>query len=165
MMLSACPGGTDGLHLYPYDAGKYVRCSDGGKMSIESCGEQMAFSLYQRACRPSRLVSKEDRVKFWEEITHTTQDFQVYQSPLRGCPPSLQGNYPYPFHAGLFVKCQNGRLQIERCPQTDFYSLPQRQCVARQFLSTHDYVYYTLNIDQLSSKLFLTTLNLKMNTR
>nr|XP_016933980.2 uncharacterized protein LOC108012952 isoform X3 [Drosophila suzukii] len=151
MMLSACPGGTDGLHLYPYDAGKYVRCSDGGKMSIESCGEQMAFSLYQRACRPSRLVSKEDRVKFWEEITHTTQDFQVYQSPLRGCPPSLQGNYPYPFHAGLFVKCQNGRLQIERCPQTDFYSLPQRQCVARQFLSTHDYVYYTLNIDQLST--------------
>ncbi|XP_065721044.2 uncharacterized protein teq isoform X5 [Drosophila suzukii] len=160
MMLSACPGGTDGLHLYPYDAGKYMRCSDGGKMSIESCGEQMAFSLYQRACRPSRLVSKEDRVKFWEEITHTTQDIQTYQFPLRGCPPSLQGNYPYPFHAGLFVKCQNGRLQIERCPQTDFYSLPHRQCVARQFLSIHDYVYYTLNIDELSTDLIqdLTTL-------
>ncbi|XP_037722831.1 uncharacterized protein LOC119555492 isoform X2 [Drosophila subpulchrella] len=153
MMLSACPGGTDGLHLYPYDAGKYVRCSDSGKMSIESCGEQMAFSLYQRACRPSRLVTKEDRVKFWEEITYTTMDIQAYQ-----CPPSLQGNYPYPFHAGLFVKCQNGRLEIERCPQTDFYSLPQRQCVARQFLSTNEYVYYTL--DQLPTDLIqdLTTL-------
>ncbi|XP_043950595.2 uncharacterized protein LOC108029525 isoform X4 [Drosophila biarmipes] len=166
MILSACPDGTDGLHLYPYDASKYVRCSGGGKMSIESCGEQMAFSLEHRACRPNRLVAKDDRVRFWGELqfqkttTLTTQDVQTSQSPLRECPPSLQGNYPYPFHAGLYVKCQNGRLQIERCPQSFFYSLPQRQCVARRLLSTRDYVFFTLNIDQLSTELVqdLTTL-------
>ncbi|XP_017028294.1 uncharacterized protein teq isoform X2 [Drosophila kikkawai] len=145
MILSACPGGTDGLHLYPYDAGKYVRCSDGGKMSILSCGPQMAFSLSQRACRPSRQVINGDRVKFWEELTTTTttytyQDAQVHQSPLRGCPPTLQGNYPYPFHAGHFVKCQNGLLQVVCCPSGSLYSLSKRECVARHLLSAHDYL-------------------------
>ncbi|KAH8343165.1 hypothetical protein KR059_005797, partial [Drosophila kikkawai] len=145
MILSACPGGTDGLHLYPYDAGKYVRCSDGGKMSIISCGPQMAFSLSQRACRPSRQVINGDRVRFWEELTTTTttytyQDAQVHQSPLRECPPSLQGNYPYPFHAGHFVKCQNGLLQVVCCPSGSLYSLSKRECVARHLLSAHDYL-------------------------
>ncbi|XP_070070654.1 uncharacterized protein teq isoform X4 [Drosophila takahashii] len=159
-ILSACPGGTDGLHLYPYDAAKYVRCSN-GKMSILTCGTEMAFSLAQRACRPSRLVAREDRVRFYEELqvqtttttTYTSKDLQEHQSPLRACPPSLQGNYAYPFHAGNFVNCQNGRLQIESCPQSALYSLPQRQCVARRLLSTHDYVDYSLTAPQLTTDL------------
>lgn len=156
MILSACPDGTNGLHLYPYDAGKYVRCSDGGKMSIQSCENQMAFSLSQRACRPSRLVSTEDRVRFREELqiqtTYSSQDIQIQQSPLKECPSVLRGNYPYPFHAGHFVNCQNGHLQIVSCPPTALYSLSQRECVVRQLLSPHDYLDYAYISVQLSSK-------------
>ncbi|BFF99126.1 uncharacterized protein DMAD_07097 [Drosophila madeirensis] len=145
MILSACPGGTDGLHLYPYDAGKYVRCS-AGKMSIVECGPQLAFSLSQKACRPRRQVTAGDRVKFWEELqvqtTYSYQDSQTLQSPLRACPRSLQGNFPYPFHAGHFVKCQNGLLQVESCPPGFVFSLSQRVCAARHLLSVHDYLDY-----------------------
>ncbi|XP_052845538.1 uncharacterized protein LOC128258146 isoform X2 [Drosophila gunungcola] len=159
MMLSACPDGTDGLHLYPYDAGKYVRCSSGGKMSILSCGPQTAFSLSQRACRPSRQVTKEDRVKFWEELqvqtatTYTSQDIHTRQSPLRDCPDTLRTNYPYPFHSGHFVKCQNGHLQIESCPPTAVYSLSQRKCVGQHLLSAHDYLDYGYISVQFSTDL------------
>ncbi|XP_017049583.1 uncharacterized protein LOC108093796 isoform X2 [Drosophila ficusphila] len=164
MILSACPEGTDGLHLYPYDAGKYVHCSGGGKMSILSCEPHNAFSLSQRACRSSRLVTKEDRVKFWEELqietTYTSHDIQAHSSPLRSCPPSLQGNYPFPFHAGHFIKCQNGNLQIEICPVAALYSLSQRQCVARHLLSAHDYLDYAYISVMFSTDFFqdLTTL-------
>ncbi|XP_017121904.1 uncharacterized protein LOC108142506 isoform X3 [Drosophila elegans] len=159
MMLSACPDGTDGLHLYPYDAGKYVRCSSGGKMSILSCGPQTAFSLSQRACRPSRQVTKDDRVKFWEELqvqtttTYTSQDVKTRQSPLRDCPDTLRTNYPYPFHSGHFVKCQNGHLQIESCPPTAVYSLSQRKCVGHHLLSAHDYLDYGYISVQFSTDL------------
>ncbi|EDV50589.1 uncharacterized protein Dere_GG14372, isoform A [Drosophila erecta] len=154
MILSSCPGGTDGLHPYPYDAGKYVRCSEGGKMTIQSCESQMAFSLSQRACRPSRLVTSEDRVRFREELQIQTpdnsQDIQLHQAPLKECPPVLRGNYPYPFHAGHFVKCQGGHLQIASCPPTALYSLSQRQCVGRQLLSPHDYLDYAYISVQIS---------------
>ncbi|XP_016973149.1 uncharacterized protein LOC108040261 isoform X2 [Drosophila rhopaloa] len=159
MILSACPAGTDGLHLYPYDAAKYVRCSGGGKMSIIGCGPQMAFSLSQRACRPNRQVTKEDRVKYWEELeivtttTYTRQDVQIHQSPLRGCPDNLQMNYPYPFHAGHFVKCQNGLLQIVSCPPSAVYSLSQRKCMGPHLLSTHDYLDYGYISEQFSTDL------------
>nr|NP_001163393.2 tequila, isoform F [Drosophila melanogaster]ACZ94664.2 tequila, isoform F [Drosophila melanogaster] len=157
MILSACPDGTNGLHLYPYDAGKYVRCSDGGKMSIQSCENQMAFSLSQRACRPSRLLSTEDRVRFREELqiqtTYSSQDIQIQQSPLKECPSVLRGNYPYPFHAGHFVNCQNGHLQIVSCPPTALYSLSQRECVVRQLLSPHDYLDYAYISVQLSTNI------------
>ncbi|KAH8380510.1 hypothetical protein KR009_011156, partial [Drosophila setifemur] len=145
MILSSCPGGTDGLHLYPYDAGKYVRCS-AGKMSVLSCGPQMAFSLSQKACRSSRQVAVGDRVKFWEEIqtttttTYTYKDTQAHPSPINGCPANLQGNYPYPFHAGHYVQCQNGLLQVVCCPTGSLYSLSRRQCVDRHLLSAHDYL-------------------------
>ncbi|SPP85382.1 blast:Scavenger receptor cysteine-rich domain-containing group B protein [Drosophila guanche] len=152
MILSACPGGTDGLHLYPYDAGKYVRCS-AGKMSIVECGPQLAFSLSQKACRPRRQVTAGDRVKFWEELqvqtTYSYQDSQTLQSPLRSCPRSLQGNFPYPFHAGHFVKCQNGLLQVESCPPGFVFSLSQRVCAARHLLSVHDYLDYVYSADRL----------------
>ncbi|EDW37801.1 GL15037 [Drosophila persimilis] len=145
MILSACPGGTDGLHLYPYDAGKYVRCS-ASKMTILACEQQMAFSLSQKACRPRSQLNSEDRVKFLEELqvqtTYSYQDSQTLQSPLRSCPRNLQGNYPYPFHAGHFVKCQNGLLQVEGCPSGFVFSLSQRECAARHLLSTHDFLDY-----------------------
>ncbi|XP_039149703.1 uncharacterized protein LOC6737381 isoform X2 [Drosophila simulans] len=157
MILSACPDGTNGLHLYPYDAGKYVRCSEGGKMSIQSCESQMAFSLSQRACRPSRLVSSEDRVRFREELqiqtTYSSQDIQIQQSPLNECPSVLRGNYPYPFHAGHYVNCRNGHLQIVSCPPTALYSLSQRECVVRQLLSTHDYLDYAYISVQFSTNI------------
>ncbi|XP_039230208.1 uncharacterized protein LOC6532617 isoform X3 [Drosophila yakuba] len=161
MILSACPGGTDGLHPYPYDAGKYVRCSEGGKMTIQSCESQMAFSFSQRACRPSRLVSSEDRVRFWAELQIQTTDIQIHQSPLKECPSALRGNYPYPFHAGHFVYCQNGHLQIVSCPPTALYSLSQRQCVGRHLLSPHDYLDYAYISVQFSTVLIqdLTTLS------
>ncbi|XP_033243521.1 uncharacterized protein LOC108152581 isoform X3 [Drosophila miranda] len=145
MILSACPGGTDGLHLYPYDAGKYVRCS-ASKMTILACEQQMAFSLSQKACRPRSQLNSEDRVKFLEELqaqtTYSYQDSQTLQSPLRSCPRNLQGNYPYPFHAGHFVKCQNGLLQVEGCPSGFVFSLSQRVCAARHLLSAHDFLDY-----------------------
>ncbi|KAH8288065.1 hypothetical protein KR018_011505, partial [Drosophila ironensis] len=171
MTLSACPGGTDGLHLYPYDAAKYVRCS-AGILSVLSCGPQLAFSLSQKACRPSRQLALGDRVKFWEEIqttttTYTYKDTQGHQSPLRGCPANLQGNYPYPFHAGHYVKCENGLLQIVCCPTNSLYSLSQRQCVPRHLLAAHDYLDHAYISVQFSTDSMqdLTTLTCPSNAK
>ncbi|KAH8335287.1 hypothetical protein KR074_005359, partial [Drosophila pseudoananassae] len=172
MILSACPDGTDGLHLYPYDAGKYVKCT-AGKLSVLPCDSQMAFSLSQKGCRPSRQVAVGDRVKFWAELqtttttTYTYKDTQDHQSAIRGCPANLQGNYPYPFHAGHYVNCQNGLLQVICCPVSELYSLSKRQCVARHLLSAHDYLDHAYISVQFSTDFMqdLTTLTCPPNAK
>ncbi|XP_030561181.1 uncharacterized protein LOC115762940 isoform X1 [Drosophila novamexicana] len=160
LMLTRCPAGTDGLHLYPYDAGKYVRCEAGGGMSILSCGEDMAYSFTQRACRPRRQVTRAERVKFFSELSfqggsYSYTDSQAFQSGLKSCPPNLRGNYAYPFHAGHFVLCQNGLLQVESCPAGSVYSLSTRRCAARQQLTSHDFLDYAYINIQLSTDLLL----------
>ncbi|KPU78927.1 uncharacterized protein Dana_GF10854, isoform D [Drosophila ananassae] len=172
MILSACPDGTDGLHLYPYDAGKYVKCS-AGKLSVLPCDSQMAFSLSQKGCRPARQVAAGDRVKFWAELqtttttTYTYKDTQDHQSAIRGCPANLQGNYPYPFHAGHYLNCQNGLLQVVCCPASELYSLSKRQCVARHLLSAHDYLDHAYISVQFSTDFMqdLTTLTCPPNAQ
>ncbi|XP_070135693.1 uncharacterized protein teq isoform X5 [Drosophila bipectinata] len=172
MILSACPDGTDGLHLYPYDAAKYVKCT-AGKLSVLPCDSQMAFSLSQKGCRPARQVALGDRVKFWAELqtttttTYTYKDTQDHQSAIRGCPANLQGNYPYPFHAGHYVNCQNGLLQVVCCPVSELYSLSKRQCVARHLLSAHDYLDHAYISVQFSTDFMqdLTTLTCPPNAK
>ncbi|EDW68611.2 LOW QUALITY PROTEIN: uncharacterized protein Dvir_GJ12600 [Drosophila virilis] len=160
LMLTRCPAGTDGLHLYPYDAGKYVRCEAGGGMSVLSCGEDMAYSFTQRACRPRRQVTRAERVKFFSELSfqggsYSYTDSQAFQSGLKSCPPNLRGNYAYPFHASHFVLCQNGLLQVESCPAGSVYSLSTRRCAARQQLTSHDFLDYAYINIQLSTDLLL----------
>lgn len=146
--------------MYPYDARKYVQCSSSGRMSILSCGPQMAFSVSQRSCLPSHQVHSSDRVQFWQEVqvqtTYTSQDLRgnvkSQLSSLRSCPPNVQKNYPYPFHAGHYVRCQYGALEIICCPTGQLYSLSQRQCVPRSLLSAHDYLDYSYISAELSSK-------------
>ncbi|EDV95796.1 GH15575 [Drosophila grimshawi] len=148
MMLTSCPPGTDGLHLYPYDAAKYVRCA-GGVLSIISCGENMAYSFIKRACRLTYHLTREERVWFFYELSSISRshysytDSQAFQSSLTSCPLSLHGNYAYPFVASRYVLCQNGLLQVESCPGGTFFSLSTRRCVARQQLSSHEYLDYS----------------------
>ncbi|XP_023031907.1 uncharacterized protein LOC6643128 isoform X2 [Drosophila willistoni] len=160
LILTACPAGTDGLHLYPYDGNKYIRCSN-GKMSILRCEQQMAFSLSQRICRPRRLLASGDYVRFFEELqveltgaqsgSYSYRDSQAFQSSLSACPRSLQGNYPYPFHGAYFIRCQNGLLQVESCPRGFVYSLGQRKCGNPRELSEHDYLSYSHRTLQIST--------------
>jgi len=166
LILHECPGNINGNFLYPYDAEKYVQCSPGGRMSILSCGPQMAFSVSQKSCLSRGQVHSTDRVKFWEEVqvqtTFTSQSSQSGQlqgqlSSLRSCPSNVQKNYPYPFHAGHYVKCQNGVLHIVSCPSGTVYSLSQRQCVARYLLTAHDYLDYSYISSEFSSKLTIKT--------
>lgn len=120
----------------------------------------MAFSVSQRSCLPSHQVHISDRVQFWQEVqvqtTYTSQDLrgnvQSQLSSLRSCPPNVQKNYPYPFHAGHYVRCQYGALEIICCPTGQLYSLSQRQCVPRSLLSAHDYLDYSYISAELSSK-------------
>ncbi|KAM8710851.1 hypothetical protein ACLKA7_017475 [Drosophila subpalustris] len=156
LILTRCPAGTDGLHLYPYDGRKYVRCAARGSLSVLSCDSNMAFSLSQRACRPLGQLTRTDRVKFWSELVTLTGTYsyagsQVLQSSLTSCPHSLQGKFPYPFNAGYFVLCQNGLLQVESCPRGTFYSLSKRSCSTAQQLALHEFLDYSYTSVQLSN--------------
>ncbi|XP_043866150.1 uncharacterized protein LOC6586608 isoform X5 [Drosophila mojavensis] len=172
LMLTRCPEGTDGLHLYPYDAGKYVRCAAGGELSILNCGESMAYSFVQRACRPKGQVTLAERVKFFseqslQEGSYSYTDSQAFQSALKSCPVNLRGNYAYPFHAGHYVLCQNGLLQVESCPAGSVYSLSTRRCSARQQLSSYDFLDYAYISGQLSTNFMqdLTTVTCPANAQ
>ncbi|KAH8395222.1 hypothetical protein KR222_002788 [Zaprionus bogoriensis] len=155
LILTRCPAGTDGIHLYPYDAAKYIRCAPGGELTIVSCERDFAYSFSQRACRPVSQVNRGDRVKFlWElnvQGSYSYSESQAFQSTLRSCPHSLQGSFAYPFHAGYYVLCQNGVLQVQACPQGTFYSLPKRSCVSGQQLASHEYLDYSYTTAHLSS--------------
>ncbi|XP_017071832.1 uncharacterized protein LOC108108319 isoform X1 [Drosophila eugracilis] len=148
LILNACPFGVNGIHLYPYDAEKYVQCSSGGRMSIISCGPHKAFSVSQRSCLSRQVVQITDRVKFWEEIQVQTtvvsqnNNRQGRLSPSISCPHNVEKNYAYPFHAGHYIKCQNGVLEIVCCPTGQVYSLSQRRCLSRNYLQVHDYLDY-----------------------
>ncbi|XP_030239469.1 uncharacterized protein LOC108651696 isoform X1 [Drosophila navojoa] len=172
LMLTRCPEGTDGHHLYPYDASKYVRCAAGGELSIQNCGESMAYSFIQRACRPSGQLTRAERVKFFseqslQEGSYSYTDSQAFQSALKSCPVNLRGNYAYPFHAGHYVLCQNGLLQVESCPAGSVYSLSTKRCSARQQLSSHDFLDYAYISGQLSTNFMqdLTTVTCPANAQ
>ncbi|KAL7733723.1 hypothetical protein ACLKA6_011458 [Drosophila palustris] len=173
LILTRCPAGTDGLHLYPYDAGKYIRCAAGGSLSVLSCDRNMAFSLSQRACRPVGQLTRSDRVKFLSELvtsvtgTYSYTGSQAFQSSLTSCPHSLQGKYAYPFNAGYFVLCQNGLLQVESCPRGTYYSLSKRSCSTGQQLALHEFLDYSYTSVQLSNNFMqdLTTITCPGNAQ
>ncbi|XP_017843015.2 uncharacterized protein LOC108600134 isoform X2 [Drosophila busckii] len=144
--LKRCPGGTEGLHPYPYDASKYIHCAAQGQLSVRSCEWDNAYSISQRACRLSHLVADTDRVKFLGELTvqstYSYKDSQIFQSALNACPASLSGSFAYPFHAGYFVECQHGLLQVQQCVAGSYYSISKRRCVPKQQLLAHEYLDY-----------------------
>ncbi|ALC44003.1 Tequila [Drosophila busckii] len=121
--LKRCPGGTEGLHPYPYDASKYIHCAAQGQLSVRSY-----------------------RVKFLGELTvqstYSYKDSQIFQSALNACPASLSGSFAYPFHAGYFVECQHGLLQVQQCVAGSYYSISKRRCVPKQQLLAHEYLDY-----------------------
>ncbi|XP_062135788.1 uncharacterized protein LOC133845355 isoform X3 [Drosophila sulfurigaster albostrigata] len=152
LILHNCPAGTEGLHLYPYDASKYLRCSSGGKMSLHSCDPNLAYSFKQRACRSIEHLDTGERVKFISEmIIAGTFVYTDTQSSLLACPRSLEGKFAYPFNAAYFVHCQGGVLQLKSCPRYTYYSLAKRDCFAGQQLTQHEFLDYSYTSVQLSS--------------
>lgn len=67
-MLSICPPDTNGQHLYPFDAYKYVQCNI-GMLVILSCPTGSAYNFCKNVCLPVKEVKTNERVKFFTEIT------------------------------------------------------------------------------------------------
>ncbi|XP_060652582.1 uncharacterized protein LOC132788919 isoform X1 [Drosophila nasuta] len=160
LILTHCPDGTSGLHLYPYDAGKYIQCAAGGALSVISCTPSMGYSYTRHSCQLLEHLSRSERVKFWSELVTTSYDQvsqselsygQVSYSKLSTCPQSLQGKFAYPFNAAYFVLCQNGQLRVESCPWGTYYSITKRNCLLANQLASHEYLDYSYTSVQLSS--------------
>jgi len=126
-------------------------------MSIISCEKDMAFSLSQRICRPLKQLPRGDFYEYMSGYTFT--DSSDFHQTLTACPSSLQGNYAYPFNAGYFVSCENGRIQVESCPRGTFYSLSKHSCSTGQQLAIHEFLDYSYTSVQLSSKLIITLIS------
>ncbi|XP_037817731.1 uncharacterized protein LOC119607724 isoform X1 [Lucilia sericata] len=141
--LITCPPGTEGLHLYPFNAELYVKCVK-SQMKIVPCSNSLVFSFTRRTCLPYAQVLKNERVRLLSEL-QTTSNYHVTEEQYRMsnmvyCPGGLTGSYPHPFDSTKYLKCVRGRLYSESCASGEAFSLSRKVCSLKEELNADDHV-------------------------
>ncbi|XP_046806928.1 uncharacterized protein LOC111683246 isoform X3 [Lucilia cuprina] len=141
--LITCPPGTEGLHLYPFNAELYVKCVK-SQMKIVPCSNSLVFSITRRTCLPFAQVLKNERVRLLSEL-QTTNNYRVTEEQYRMnnmvyCPGGLTGSYPHPFDSTKYLKCVRGRLYSESCASGEAFSLSRKVCTLKEELNADDHV-------------------------
>ncbi|KAM7357570.1 uncharacterized protein ACRADG_002858 isoform 3-T3 [Cochliomyia hominivorax] len=141
--LITCPPGTEGLHLYPFNAELFVKCIK-SQMNIVPCGQSQVFSITRRSCQPMGQVLKHERVRLLSELQSTNNygipDEQYRMQKMVYCPGGLTGTYPHPFDSTKYLKCLRGRLYSETCASGEAFSLSRKTCALKEELNSNDYV-------------------------
>ncbi|XP_065361311.1 uncharacterized protein LOC135954976 isoform X2 [Calliphora vicina] len=141
--LITCPPGTEGLHLYPFNAELFVKCIK-SQMKIEPCSRAQVFSITRRTCQPSAQVLKHERVRLLSELQTTNNlavtDEHYSMQNMVYCPGGLTGIYPHPFDSTKYLKCVRGRLFSESCSSGEAFSLSRKVCGLKEELNADDHV-------------------------
>ncbi|XP_061402940.1 uncharacterized protein LOC133338851 [Musca vetustissima] len=141
--LITCPPGTEGIHLYPFNAEKYIKCVH-SQMEVIGCGPSQVFSTTRRMCLPRSQVLKTERVRLLNELEKVNsyrnieEHFDVHTMVY--CPVGLSGDYPHPFDSSKYITCRAGRMISESCASGKAFSLSRKQCVMKEELERRDRV-------------------------
>ncbi|XP_059216986.1 uncharacterized protein LOC106092183 isoform X3 [Stomoxys calcitrans] len=142
--LITCPPGTEGIHLYPFDAEKYVKCVR-SQMEVVSCSPAQVFSVTRRTCLPLSQVLKSERVRLLSELQKSNNAYRNVEEHFDAntmvyCPVGLSGSYPHPFDGSKYITCAGGRLICESCASGKAFSLSRKQCDMIEELERKDRV-------------------------
>ncbi|KAL9908665.1 tequila isoform 2-T2 [Glossina fuscipes fuscipes] len=125
-----CPPGLDGYFLHPFDCTKYLKCSSGQTL-VESCSGGSVFSISRRECVPRDQVEAYDRVEYKITTKHEFTSEHDHQRNLNlgvTCNPGTFGLYRHPSDCKKFVRCANGYLTVEECPNNQVFSVSRGFC-------------------------------------
>ncbi|XP_005178873.1 uncharacterized protein LOC101896627 isoform X4 [Musca domestica] len=141
--LITCPPGTEGIHLYPFNAEKYIKCVH-SQMEVIGCNPSQVFSTTRRMCLPRNQVLKTERVRLLSELQKTNnyrnieEHFDVHT--MIYCPMGLSGAYPHPFDSSKYITCSGGRMISESCASGKAFSLSRKHCEMKEDLEARDRV-------------------------
>jgi hypothetical protein len=116
------------LHRLPWDASKYVQCSNPGKCIVVTCGAHFIFDDTAQACTPdgSAVVSTTPKPTTTTTIPTTTRT-SIQFSCETG--PSAVDYYPYTFDPTMYIHCEpNGIAYLEHCPMGTAWDQPTLKC-------------------------------------
>ncbi|XP_030380373.1 uncharacterized protein LOC115628426 [Scaptodrosophila lebanonensis] len=130
-----CPDGIVGVFAHPFDQTKFLNCK-AGKTGVQSCGAFQVFSISKGQCLPKDNLIHSDYVAYVvSAVSHE------YSMMLTNCPPGTDGLHFYPYDAAKYLYCASGgKMSIMSCEADMAYSIGNRACRVRRFVSVGDRV-------------------------
>ncbi|XP_017049593.1 uncharacterized protein LOC108093796 isoform X3 [Drosophila ficusphila] len=135
----ACPRGSIGFFVYPFDCSKYLSCGPIG-MELKSCPAEQHFSISHGFCKPVNQVQREDRLFTLSElhiIFEWTQRMKL-EGAITACPQGIAGTLPHPRWPSKYLRCGPGQAEIIDCPSQQIFSVSRRICVLDEALRSDD---------------------------
>ncbi|XP_075162252.1 tequila isoform X2 [Haematobia irritans] len=138
-----CPAGSQGLEPHPSDCTKFINCAN-GNVHIQDCGPGTAFSIPMKVCDFKEKVDCSGRGGGGVPITgygsRPTSEDNVRQDRDLGisCGPGTYAIYPHPQDCHKFMRCANGRIAVENCPNGQVFSIERGSCHLENEVAQYD---------------------------
>nr|XP_016933982.1 uncharacterized protein LOC108012952 isoform X6 [Drosophila suzukii] len=135
----ACPRGSLGFFVYPFDCSKYLSCGSNG-MELRSCPGQQHYSVSLGICKPVDQVLREDRLYTLSElhiIYEWTQRMKI-KGAVTVCPEGITGTLPHPRLPRKYLRCGPSQAEMYDCPAHHIFSVSRRVCVLDEQVPSDD---------------------------
>jgi len=135
----ACPRGSLGFFVYPFDCSKYLSCGSNG-MELRSCPGQQHYSVSLGICKPVDQVLREDRLYTLSElhiIYEWTQRMKI-EGAVTVCPEGITGTLPHPRLPRKYLRCGPSQAEMYDCPAQHIFSVSRRVCVLDEQVPSDD---------------------------